>query len=181
MVCLKRTPLGDHMEETQNIEWIQELIRNEQQMENSGLVDFSPVINKDNLILSSSIEFLKELKTDFINNADIFNQLKGSTNGLIKVYGIAKTHADFMLFRNGYKLVFNMLNPGKIQITFHHLSSPFLNAHPATETNSAIPNGTIDAAWGAFNEVRWVSDKKPVSNSHLVKFYLRTFVQNSTK
>lgn len=169
------------MENKQNIEWIQELIRNEQQMETSGLVNFSPIVNKDHLILSASIELLKNLKSQFIKNSDVFNQLKGNSNGLIKVYGIAKTHADFMLFRNGYKLVFNMLNPGKVQITFHHMSSPFLT-NTSSDTNVAIiPDGTIDAAWGAFNEVRWVSDKKPVNTKHLVKFYLRTFVQNSTK
>ncbi|MGH1467755.1 MAG: hypothetical protein ACRBBP_02610 [Bdellovibrionales bacterium] len=169
------------MDTEQNIEWIQELIRNEQQMETSGLIDFSPVVNKDHIILSSSIEFLKNLKSQFIANADIFNQLKGSSNGLIKVYGIAKTHADFMVFRNGYKLVFNMLHPGKIQITFHHMSSPFLGSSSSNSNPAVIPDGTIEAAWGAFNEIRWVSDKKPVNADHLVKFYLRTFVQNSTK
>lgn len=169
------------MTNEQNIDWIKELIRNEQQMETSGLVDFSPLINKDNIILSSSIEFLKHLKVQFIQNADVFNQLKGSADGLIKVYGIAKTHADFMLFRNGYKLVFNMLQPGKIQITFHHMASPFLASNSQSENSTLVPNGSIEAAWGAFNEVRWVSEKKPVNADHLVKFYLRTFVQNSTK
>ncbi len=165
----------------QNIEWIQELIRNEQQMETSGLIDFSPIINKDHIILSSSIEFLKNLKSEFIKNADIFNQLKGNSNGTIKIYGIAKTHADFMIFRNGYKLVFNMLHPGKIQITFHHMSSPFLASTSPQSTPPSIPNGILEATWGAFNEVRWVSDKKPVNQNHLVRFYLRSFVQNSTK
>lgn len=172
------------MIENQNIDWIKELIRGEQQMEDSGLIDFSPVTSKDNIILGSSIELLKYLKAEFIKTADVFNQLKGGSHGLIKIYGIAKTHADFMLFRNGYKLVFNMIEPGKIQITFHHMSSPFLNSNgmvtnPAN--SSAIPEGIMEAAWGAFNEVRWVHDKKPVNKDHLVKFYTRIFVQNSTK
>jgi len=171
------------MIDNQNIDWIKELIRSEQQMEDSGLIDFSPVTNKDNIILSSSIELLKDLKSNFIKTADIFNQLKGSSHGLIKVYGIAKTHADFMLFRNGYKLVFNMIEPGKIQITFHHMSSPFLNSNGVkpSQTGTGLPEGVMEAAWGAFNEVRWVHEKKPVSKEHLVKFYTRTFVQNSTK
>ncbi len=165
----------------QNIEWIQELIRNEQQMETSGLIDFSPVINQDHIILSSSIEFLKNLKSQFIKNSDIFNQLRGNSNGAIKIYGIAKTHGDFMIFRNGYKLVFNMLHPGKIQITFHHMSSPFLTSDSSQPSPKTVPDGTLEAAWGAFNEIKWVSDKKPANPDHLVKFYLRSFVQNSTK
>jgi len=173
---------GKIMTENQNIDWIKELIRSEQQMEESGLVDFSPVTNKDNIILSSSIEMLKTLKSDFIKTADVFNQLKGGEHGLIKVYGIAKTHADFMLFRNGYKLVFNLLEAGKIQITFHHMSSPFLNSNGTNNpVKNSIPDGLMEAAWGAFNEVRWVHGKKPINNTHLVKFYTRIFVQNSAK
>lgn len=169
------------MKEDQNLSWIKELIQNEKQMEDSGLIDFSPIVNKDNIILASSIEMLKHMKTEFIKNADVFNQLKGSNHGLIKIYGIAKTHADFMLFRNGYKLVFSLFEPGRIQITFHHMSSPFLNTNTQAPTNSPIQESIIEAAWGAFNEVRWVNDKKPVNKDHLVKFYMRTFVQNSTK
>ena len=92
-----------------------------------------------------------------------------------------RKNMDFMIFRNGYKLVFNMLHPGKIQITFHHMSSPFLTSNSSNSNPAVIPDGTIEAAWGAFNEIRWVSDKKPVNPDHLVKYYLRTFVQNSTK
>lgn len=172
------------MMEDQNVSWIKELIQNEQQMEESGLVDFSPLVSENNIILASSIELLKTLKAAFIKNANIFNQLKGSDHGIIKVYGIAKTHADFMLFRNGYKLVFNMIEAGRVEITFHHMSSPFLNTNTKpteTKSSSSVPQGTMQAAWGAFNEVRWVSDKKPVNNDHLVKFYMRAFVQNSTK
>lgn len=133
--------------ETENLEWIKELIRSEKQMEEAGLVDFSPSLNKDQIVLSATIELLKELKKKFIFHANTFNSLKGQSQGLIKVYGIAKTHADFMLFRNGYKLVFNMLNPGKIQITYHNLSSPFLNSDSKSTASSAVPNATLEAAW----------------------------------
>lgn len=162
-----------------DIEWIKDLIRSELKMEEAGIVDFSPAINTDNIILSETLSFLKNLKREFIKNASIFNQLKGSNNGQIKVYGIAKTHADFMLFRNGYKLVFNMVNPGKVQITFHNMATPFTNTKNARPENPHVPSATIIAAWGAFNEIRWFADKKSVNIDHLVKFYTRLFVQNS--
>lgn len=167
---------------TENNEWIKELVRSEEQMEKAGLVDFSPVADTQNIILSASIEYLKTLKSLFIKNANIFNQLKGKSDGAIRIYGIAKTHADFMLFRNGYKLVFNMIQPGKIQIVFHRTSTPFVSSDASKNTDGKSPlnDGVLEAAWGAFHEVRWVCDSKPINNEHLIKFYLKNFVQNST-
>jgi hypothetical protein len=165
-----------------NTNWIKELVRSEEQMEQAGLVDFSPITDTQNIILSASIEFLKELKTMFIQSANVFNQMKGKSDGSIRIYGIAKTHADFMLFRNGYKLVFNLVQPGKIQIVFHHMSTPFVSSDSSNlEGESPINDGLLEAAWGAFYEVRWVSDKKPINNEHLIKYYMRKFVQNSAK
>lgn len=165
-----------------SIEWIKELVRSEQQMESAGLVDFTPFTDTENLVLSASIEFLKEIKAQFIKNANIFNQLKGNADGSLRVYGIAKTHADFMLFRNGYKLVFNLVQPGKINVAFHHMSTPFVSSELKNiKSESPVKDGLIEAAWGAFKEVRWVSENKPINKDHLIKFYMRSFIQNSSK
>ena len=165
-----------------NTDWIKELVRSEQQMEQAGLVDFNPKIDTQNIVLSASIEFLRDLKSLFIKNANLFNQMKGKSDGSIRIYGIAKTHADFMLFRNGYKLVFNLIQPGKIQIVFHHMSTPFVSSDSSNlENEKPIKDSLLEAAWGAFHEVRWVSRGRPINNEYLIKFYMRHFVQNSTK
>jgi len=178
----KKVARGALIMNEMNTDWIKELVRSEEQMEQAGLVDFSPRTDTQNIVLSASIEFLKELKLLFIKNANIFNQMKGKSDGSIRIYGIAKTHADFMLFRNGYKLVFNLVQPGKVQIVFHHLSTPFVSSDASNlENETPIKDGLLEAAWGAFHEVRWVSDGKPINNEHLIKFYMRNFVQNSAK
>lgn len=171
------------MIEEQNIDWIKELVRSEEQMEKAGLVDFTARVDKENLVLAESIEFLKELKRGFIKNARIFNELRSNEEGAIKVYGIAKTHADFLLFRKGYKLVFNLVQTGKIEVSFHYMSQPFMDkeSSKSKKENSPIPDSLIEAAWAAFDEVRWVSSGKPVNKEYLVKYYLRNFVQNSAQ
>ena len=164
------------------MDWIKELVRSEEQMEQAGLIDFSPRTDTQNIVLAASIDYLKELKGLFIKSSNVFNQLKGKSEGSIRIYGIAKTHADFMLFRNGYKLVFNLTQPGKIQIIFHHMSTPFVSSDSSNlDSETKIKDGLLEAAWGAFHEVRWVNNEKPVNNDHLIKFYLRSFVQNSAK
>ena len=107
------------------LQWIKELVRDEQQMEESGIVEVGR-----NLMVKKSyeatIEMLNDLKTCFIECSAAFNQIKSISIGQIKIYAIAKTMADFMLFRNGYKLLFNAKGPGRIQVTFVHSGSSFI-------------------------------------------------------
>lgn len=169
--------------EKENIDWIKDLVRSEQQMEEAGIVDFSPAFDPANILLKGTVEFLQTLKSQFIHSSTIFNQLKGNTQGMIKVYGISKTHSDFMLFRNGYKLIFSMTEPGKILIQFHHMATPFM----ADSNSKSPPSGpktahsAIIAQWGAFGELIWTNKDKPINDRHLVRYYLKHFIHNSTK
>ncbi len=174
-------------DETMDLSWIKELVRGEKQREEAGVVDFSPAFDPKNLVLKDTIEFLRSLKMAFIKSATTFNQLKGPSEGHIKVYGISKTHSDFMLFRNGYKLIFSMTKPGQIIIKFHHLSTPFIgNDYNQPETaqkrvHSPIPQTALEARWGAFNELVWTHAEKRINIEYLVKFYVKNFVHSSTK
>jgi len=59
-------------------------------------------------------EFLRTLKDNFVDYTTAFNNMKNSTIGGVKIYGISNTATDFMLFRNGYKLLFSAIAPGRI-------------------------------------------------------------------
>lgn len=171
---------------SQDLSWIKELVRGEKQREEAGVVDFSPAFDPKNLVMKETIDFLKVLKLSFIKNATYFNQLKGPSEGHIKVYGISKTHTDFMLFRNGYKLIFSMTKPGQIVIKFHHLSTPFINndynqVESEQIIKSPIPQTALEARWGAFNELVWTHAEKRINVEYLVKFYIKNFVHSSTK
>ncbi len=87
----------------EKISWIKELVKAEQQMEESGLVDMTFGFDAERVLVQETIQFLMQLKTEFVDASSSFNELKPSALGRIKIYGIAKTHADFMLFRNGFK------------------------------------------------------------------------------
>ncbi len=163
-------------------DWIQDLVRGEQHMEEAGVVDFSPAFDPANVLLKGSIEFLKGLKSKFIKASSIFNQLKRSQNGHIKIYGISRTHADFMLFRNGYKLIFSLSEPGKVTIQFHHMSTPFLNENPKEDgANTPSIHSIITAQWGAFGEIVWQHKSKEINPEYLVRFFMKNFVHNSSK
>jgi hypothetical protein len=164
------------------LSWIKDLVRAEEQMEESGLVDFTDGLNPGVLLQSESVGFLNQLKSSFIDAAASFNQLKGSAVGRVKIYGISNTPADFMLFRNGFKLIFALKEPGLISIRFHYVGSTF--AMPtASDNGQKVPDDEdlVQARWGAFGDMIWTFQDQPIKIDYLVRYYLTRFVRESAK
>ena len=168
----------------EKISWIKDLVKAEQQMEESGLVDMSFGFDADKILVSESIQFLLALKTEFVDASTMFNELKPSALGRIKIYGIAKTHADFMLFRNGFKMIFSLKAPGQISVRFNFIGTNYIPT-PGTETQTAATNvmdeHIVEAKWGAFGELIWTYQNQPVKTEFMVQHYLTMFIKESSK
>ncbi len=160
--------------------WIKDLVRAEQKMEESGLIDYGGTFDPEQTLVSESIEFLNNLKSAFIDASSSFNQLKGSAVGRIKIYGISNTHADFMLFRNGFKLIFALKQPGVICIRFHYMGSTFLTPN---DTGVKLPTEEdhLMAKWGAFGDLLWTFHDQPIKVDYLVRYYMTRFIRESAK
>ena len=168
------------------LNWIKELVRAEQKMEESGVVDFSLGFDPQQLLFNESISFMNALKAAFVDSSSSFNQLKGSTVGRVKIYGISNTHCDFMLFRNGFKLIFALKEPGIVGIRFHYVGSAFSTMSPPTENGfgaSSAPaeEDSIQARWGAFGDMIWTYQEQPIKIDYLVRYYLTRFIRESAK
>lgn len=161
-----------------NLEWIKDLILAEQKMEDSGVVDLSQVSPEAHLE-EQTIEFLRDIKTGFIEAAATFNQMKGNAVGTLKIYGISNTKADFMLFRNGYKLIFSMRRPGEIEIYHSLMSTHYLN--PTENEQGAESRDMIRATWGAFGELQWQYKNLPLKLDFLLRHYMSRFIRESAK
>lgn len=173
----------------EKLDWIKDLVSAEEQMEESGLIDMSLGFDQDRALISETIQFLLQLKTEFVDAATCFNELKTSALGRIKIYGIAKTHADFMLFRNGFKMIFSMKNPGSISIRFNFIGSQLITtgAHSVnnmikdSNLSSSHDEQTLDASWGPFGEIEWKFQGQNFKVPFLIRHYLRIFLQESAK
>ncbi len=165
------------------LSWIKELVRAEQRMEESGVVDFSFGFDPQQLLFSESLDFLNSLKNSFIDSSSSFNQLKGSTVGRIKIYGISNTHADFMLFRNGFKLIFALKEPGVIGIRFHYVGAGFVQSPAASDNGAKVPSeeDILMARWGAFGDLVWTYQDQQVKVDYLVRYYMTRFIRESAK
>lgn len=164
--------------------WLKELVRFEQDLEESGMVDFSAGFDPNKELIIQSVRFMHDLKEQFIDCASAFNELKGGGVGGIKIYGISNTQADFMLFRNGYKLIFELDEPGKICIRARHQGISIVPGSEATAVKTdtyAKDDDELIATWGPFGEVKWTYKKQEIQKDFLIRYYISKFVRESTR
>lgn len=161
------------------LQWVKELVLAEQQMEESGMIDIAKGFNAKQIIQEETIDYLRDLKATFTEVVTAFNELKRSELGKIKIYGISNTIADFMLFRNGLKLVFSAVKAGEVIISFqtmNHSFVPSANSEPATTSTDSI-----QANWGAYGQLIWKYKGHPIELDYLVRYYLTRFTQESAR
>lgn len=175
----------DGVKSMSDISWIKDLVQFEKQMEESGMIDMQAGFDAHREIIRQSIDFMTELKNSFMDSASVFNQLKGEGLGSIKTYGISNTQADFMLFRNGFKLIFSLVEAGKIIITTRNPSGNITPGSFVGATSNANPEAAsqemLMAQWGAFGELKWVYQNQAVNLDFLVRYYLSRFIRESAK
>jgi len=162
-----------------NLEWVKDLVESERKMEETGIIDLSAIPDETRDLQMKTNEFLREVKENFIEYSTAFNGMKNSTVGSIKIYGISNTIADFMLFRNGYKLLFSATGPGRVTMTFQTQSSQFIPgpAHTATPSNEEY----LEAQFGPFGETTWTYRGTSVNPEYLVRYYLSRFIRESAR
>ena len=158
--------------------WIKDLVRQEQNQggRESFLDQNTPSYDE---LAAESIEFLKDLRTAFTNCSVTFNHLKGFL-GSLRIYGIAGTLADFMLFRKGHRLVFSMQEPGLISVQMK-LNQQILNPTEGQKPDHSTSADYIKAEWGAFNELKWTYNNQPINIDYLLRYYMTLFVKNSAQ
>jgi len=172
----------------EKISWIKELVKAEQQMEESGMVDMSFGFDPERVLVTETVQFLLALKTEFVDASTSFNELKPSALGRIKIYGIAKTHADFMLFRNGFKMIFSLKAPGQISVRFNFIGTNYIPTpgagapeHTPAANANVMDEHIVEARWGAFEELTWTYKGQPVKLEFMVRHYLTQFIKESAK
>lgn len=175
------------MEGLDKVSWIKELVKTEQQMEESGIVDVHYGVDKERILTHDTLQFLLQLKTEFVDLSSAFNELKTSPLGRIKIYGIAKTHADFMLFRNGFKMIFSLQAPGQISIKFNFIGAQFMASPQAAQeaavqvSKNLMDEQMVEAKWGPFGEVIWTFQNQPININYMVRHYMTLFVKESAR
>lgn len=170
------------MNRTESKTWIRELVSADEQIEKSVMIDMNLGLDTQRILINDTIQFLLRLKTDFAETAAVFNELKPTALGRIKVYGIAKTHADFMLFRNGYKMIFSVKNAGLISMRFHYVGNLAIPQPTQKEQVTIVMDEELfEGKWGAFEEVVWSFKGLSFKPEYLVRHYMTMFIKESSR
>ena len=163
--------------ENKDMQWIKNLVRMEQDMETSGQVSLPEAAASPDELAEHTDEFMKQLRSAFTSHCSVFNHIKGFL-GSLRIYGIAGTKVDFMLFRHGHKLIFSVKEPGLMSIRMNFNSNILMTGN---ETKQQEPSDFIKGEWGPFNELKWTYNNKPISIDYLIRYYMSLFVKNSIK
>lgn len=163
--------------------WIHELARAEIHPDAEKLLQLGRSFDPQQLVEESTIDFLTELRELFGESARIFNAY--SENNMkfqdIKVYAVAQSAADFMLFRNQIKLIFSNSSHGVIQISFaqHVRGALAVDGQEQNFQPSPLPGQSHEllAQLGPFRDVFWTFQGEKVTPEQIAKFYFIEFAK----
>jgi hypothetical protein len=167
--------------------WIHDLAKAEIHPEAERLLQLGRSFDPQQLVEESAIEFLMELKENFLEHARVFNGYSesGTRYQEVKVYGVAQSAADFMVFRSQVKLVVANVAHGVIQLTFaqHVRSTLAVDGQVQTASGGVLPQHLMGqsqdllAQVGPFRDVYWTFQGEKVTPDQVAKFYFAEFVR----
>lgn len=167
--------------------WIHDLARAEVVPGAEQALGLAGSADPQQLIEESAVAFLTEMRESLGEYCRIFNSYSEASSrfGEVKVYGLAQTPADFMLYRNQVKLLFTNPQAGLVQISFARHARGALAvdgvAHGAAsgmESEFSRPAELL-AQLGPFRDVRWTFQSELVTADQVAKFYFGEFVRVS--
>ncbi|MCM2276894.1 MAG: hypothetical protein NDJ89_02310 [Oligoflexia bacterium] len=173
--------------------WIHELARAEIHPDAEKLLQLGASWDPQQLVEESTIGFLTALREQFTEYARIFNAYaeNGTRFQEAKVYSIAQTAADFMVFRNQIKLVIANTAHGVIQVSFaQHVRGTLavdgqihgygpgqgqVGAQPGAPAVSQSQD--LLAQIGPFRDVFWTFQGEKVNPEQVAKYYFAEFAR----
>jgi hypothetical protein len=166
--------------------WIHDLAKAEIHPDAERLLQLDGGSDPHQRVEESTIDFLSELREYSAEYARVFNAFaeNGSKFQEVKVYSVAQTAADFMIFRNQVKLVVANTAHGVIQIAFAQHARGTINVdgqviQSQSQPPGAAPSQDLLAQVGPFRDVYWTFQGERVTPEQVAKAYFSEFVRAS--
>ncbi len=168
-------PMTGSLSSTAVLAWATELALEERKMDRMGVVDFSNSFKKQDLLKRMTREFMRKLRESFQRDIEVFNGSRQSASHGVHLYRVSNTEEDFMLFRNGVKLVVSGERSGRVVLAFNQFLGQIFT--PSQQQ----PSFELEASWGAFDQLHWNYRGERVSIPDVVRYFLSEFVRQSYK
>lgn len=159
--------------------WIHDLARAETHPDAERLLGLGSNLDPHQIVEEETVRFLAELRERFNEFSRVFNSYSeaGARFSEVKLYSVAQTAADFMLYRSQVKLVVSNSAHGVIALSFaQHARGPFGfdGANPDVAPSKAQE---LLAQIGPFRDVRWTFQGEEVKPEQIAKYYFAEFVR----
>jgi hypothetical protein len=154
--------------------WIHEIARSEASPEAEALQFINRAQAPAQAIEESTVDFLTDLRADFQEYVRIFNSLSegGKRFAEIKIFNLTQGAADFMLYRNGIKLIVANTTQGVIQIAY----DKHVVAGGASDLSTPQSEELL-AHLGAFGSVYWMYRSERVESEQTSKHFFAEFTR----
>lgn len=155
--------------------WIHEIARAESSTEAQMLDSLTQTSGPQQAVEESTVNFLNDLRADFQEYVRVFNSLSegGKKFAEIKLFNLTQGAADFMLYRNGIKIIIANTAHGVIQFSY--------NKHAvagAGTVGTDVPAAEeLLAQMGVFGSVNWICRGEKVDSESVSKYFFAEFVR----
>jgi len=154
--------------------WIHEIARAEASPEAEALYNLTAGAGPQQAIEESTVDFLTDLRAYCQEYIRVFNSLSegGKKFAEIKIFNLTQGAADFMLYRNGIKIIMANTTHGAIQISYdrHQTGS--------NSAMSTMPDAEeILAHVGAFGKVYWMYRSEKVESEQVGRHFFGEFTR----
>jgi hypothetical protein len=164
--------------------WIHELARGEIHPDADRLLQLGKSFDPQQLVEENTVDFLTEMREFFNEYSKVFNAYSeaGVKFQEIKVYNLAGTASDFMVFRSQIKLVVSNTAHGVIQAQFsqHVRGTLAVDGLVHGQAGASSIDGQsweLQARVGPFRDVFWTFQGERVSPEQVAKFYFAEFAR----
>ena len=163
---------------SKDVNWLKRLSENETELLRTGAGDFVSHQDHRKVVEEASLEFMHELRDEFLNCVDLFNSYRGGSHlpNSVKIFNISNTPADFIIFRNTLKLVVSNPALGVVNFSFVNRANTFTRA-PAVKTKKE--GYDLIAQLYPFNDLAWTFHGERVNVEAVVRYLFTEFVKSS--
>ena len=172
-----RAPMSSGQTPSSSVGWIKELVTSEAEFLRSGSYELVGQQDTQRIMSDATIEFQRELKSEFERCANLFNELRGGGHlpNSVKIFHVSNTAADFIVFRNTLKLLVSNTASGVVGFSFLTRSSPYAPQQPQRRGEG------IDfiAQMLPFHELIWTYHGERVNSRAVVRYFFTELVKSS--
>ena len=134
-------------------------------MEKEGTVDYGVPFRRQEMLVEKTKEYARILQHTFRKHIEQFNNSRKNPAHAIHIYKISRSDEDFLIYRNGVKLIVSAQRAGRISLSFNQFIAPLAQ----TDKHAHVE---LEAIWGSFDQLHWTYKSERVQLMDVVRYFI---------